>query len=79
MNVEVVLDEETKNYLIDKGFDPKYGARPLKRTIQSEVEDRLAEEVLSGTIKEDMRVDIHTSTAENGSRELVFTGAGITE
>ena len=79
MNVEVVLDEETRNYLIDKGFDPKYGARPLKRTIQSEVEDRLAEEVLSGTIKEDMRVDIHTSTAENGSRELVFTGAGITE
>ncbi len=37
--------------MIDKGYDDKYGARPLRRTIQSMVEDKMAEEILEGRIK----------------------------
>ena len=50
MNLSVQVEDDAKEYLIDVGFDPKYGARPLKRAIQSQVEDKLAEEVLAGNI-----------------------------
>ena len=74
MNVEIVLDDEAKEYLIDVGFDPKYGARPLKRALQSQIEDKLAEEVLLGSIKENMKVNIHAMIDEDGRRKLVFVG-----
>ena len=51
MNITIEIDEEAKNHLIEKGYDEKYGARPLRRTIQSSLEDKLAEEILSGTVK----------------------------
>jgi len=40
------------SYLADTGFDPKYGARPLRRAIQTNIEDKLAEAILAGTLKE---------------------------
>jgi ATP-dependent Clp protease ATP-binding subunit ClpB len=46
------LDESAKAWLADKGYDPMYGARPLKRVIQREVQDPLAEKILSGEIAE---------------------------
>ncbi|MDO4939698.1 MAG: ATP-dependent Clp protease ATP-binding subunit [Lachnospiraceae bacterium] len=75
MNVEIVLDDEAKEYLIDVGFDPKYGARPLKRALQSQLEDRLAEEVLMGAITENMRVNVHAMIDEDGRKKLVFIGS----
>ncbi|GEL08373.1 ATP-dependent protease ATP-binding subunit ClpC [Salisediminibacterium halotolerans] len=45
------LSEEAKNKIADEGFDPEYGARPLRRALQKEVEDRLSEEVLRETIQ----------------------------
>lgn len=51
MNITIEIDETAKDYLIQKGYDEKYGARPLRRTIQSSLEDKLAEEILSGTVK----------------------------
>ncbi len=51
LGLSLEVSEEAKTYLIDKGYDPKYGARPLRRTIQSKVEDPLAEELLGGHIK----------------------------
>ena len=45
-------------YLIEKGYDEKYGARPLKRTIQNLIEDRLAEEILEGRVREGDSVKI---------------------
>ncbi|MTK09638.1 MAG: ATP-dependent Clp protease ATP-binding subunit [Hungatella sp.] len=51
MNITIEIDEAAKDYLIQKGYDEKYGARPLRRTIQSSLEDKLAEEILSGTVK----------------------------
>ena len=74
MNVEVVLDDDAKEYLIDVGFDPKYGARPLKRALQSQLEDKLAEEFLSGGIKENMNVRVHAMIDEDNRKKLVFVG-----
>jgi ATP-dependent Clp protease ATP-binding subunit ClpC len=46
--VELIMPPATKDYLIEKGFDAQYGARPLRRTIQRLVEDPLAEGLLEG-------------------------------
>ena len=50
MNLRVNLDKKAKSFLIEKGYDPKFGARPLKRTIQTEVEDLLSEAILDGNL-----------------------------
>jgi ATP-dependent Clp protease ATP-binding subunit ClpC len=46
------IEVEAKEFLIDQGFDPNYGARPLRRAIQRYIEDALAEEVLKGRFGE---------------------------
>ncbi len=51
-HMKLELDIEAEDFLADKGFDPKYGARPLKRAIQKFLEDPLAEELLIGNVKE---------------------------
>ncbi len=51
MNMTIKLDDAARNYIIDNGYDEKYGARPLKRALQSKVEDELAEKILEGTFK----------------------------
>lgn len=50
MNLHLTLDESTKEFLVEKGYDEKYGARPLRRAIQNLLEDRLAEALLDGTV-----------------------------
>ena len=67
MGITLLLDETAKAFIIDKGYDQKYGARPLRRTIQSEVEDKLAEEILDGTVK---KGDTVTISAADG--KLLF-------
>ena len=56
--LSIRLTEEARNYLISKGYQPKYGARPLKRLLQSEIEDRLAEEILRGSVQDSDTVTI---------------------
>lgn len=51
MKISIMLDEEAKKFIINDGYDEKYGARPLRRTIQNKVEDALAEKILEGSIK----------------------------
>ncbi len=51
MKISIELTEEAKQYIIDKGYDSKYGARPLRRAIQTELEDTMAEKILEGSIK----------------------------
>ena len=51
MGYIINLTSKAKDFLIDKGYDPKYGARPLDRAIQKYLEDVLAEEILSGELK----------------------------
>lgn len=64
MNLTLVLDDAARQFLMDKGYDQKYGARPLRRTIQSELEDMLAEEILSGKVHAGDTVQI---TAKDGA------------
>ena len=61
MGISLVLEESGKSFLIDKGYDQKYGARPLRRTIQSEVEDHLAEAILDGSVKKGSTVRIQAA------------------
>jgi len=51
MNIDLRYGEAVKNYIFEKGYDKKYGARPLRRAIQNEIEDKMAEELLAGNIK----------------------------
>ncbi len=58
MGIELKYGEAVKNYIFDKGYDKKYGARPLRRAIQNEIEDKMAEEILAGTIEAGQTVRI---------------------
>lgn len=58
MKISIELDGEAKKYIVEKGYDEKYGARPLRRTIQNEIEDNIAEKILEGKIKEGNKVKV---------------------
>ncbi|MBM7615342.1 ATP-dependent Clp protease ATP-binding subunit [Alkaliphilus hydrothermalis] len=58
LNISLEVEETAKTYIADKGFDPQFGARPLKRAIQKLVEDKLSEELLKGTIPEGSQVKL---------------------
>ena len=51
MDIRLMITEPAKTYIVEKAYDPKYGARPLRRMIQSKIEDQLAEEILAGKVK----------------------------
>ena len=51
LGIELAVTDKAREHLIDKGYDDKYGARPLRRTIQNLVEDKMAEEMLDGSLK----------------------------
>jgi ATP-dependent Clp protease ATP-binding subunit ClpC len=56
--IEVVLTKEAKEFLIEKGYDPNYGARPLRRAVERYLEDPLAEEILRGTVKPSETIEV---------------------
>ena len=56
MGIHLTVRDSVKKHIVDKAYDPKYGARPLRRQIQNDIEDELAEEILSGKVKKDMEV-----------------------
>ncbi len=58
MDIEIKYGEPVKNYIFEKGYDKRYGARPLRRAIQNEIEDKMAEEILAGNIKSGDKVRI---------------------
>ena len=57
-NIKLSLTVVAKKYLVQKGYDPVYGARPLKRIIQNEIMDDLALQIIEGKIKEGERVKV---------------------
>ena len=67
--IVLALDAKAREWLAEKGYDPAYGARPLKRVIQKAVQDPLAELILSGKVKDGERVTI--SAGKNG---ITFNG-----
>ena len=77
MNITLELEPDAQELLIEEGYDPKYGARPLKRVLQNRIEDRLAEEVLSGTIGNDMNIHIGCEDSGDGKKELTFAAEPV--
>jgi ATP-dependent Clp protease ATP-binding subunit ClpB len=70
--IVLTLEPKGREWLAEKGYDPAYGARPLKRVIQKSVQDPLAELILSGKIKDGEKVTISA-----GKQGLVFNGAAV--
>ena len=62
--ITLVLDDSARTWLADKGYDPVYGARPLKRVIQRSLQNPLAELILSGTIADGAEVPISSSEGQ---------------
>ena len=60
-DVHIDLQQSAKEFLIDKGYDPQYGARPMRRAVERFLEDPLAEELLRGNVKPGDRVDVVAS------------------
>lgn len=58
LNIQLNIRDSVKGYIVEKAFDPKYGARPLRRMIQGRLEDGLAEEILEGRIQTGDTVDV---------------------
>ena len=58
LGITLTVNEAARDLLIDKGYDDKYGARPLRRTIQSLLEDKMAEEILDGKLKKGVNVEV---------------------
>ena len=54
--IQISFDDSIKNWLCDIGYDPVYGARPLKRAIQKNLEDKIAKAIISGEITSDKSV-----------------------
>ena len=66
-NLKLQLDEKANDYLVEKGYDPQYGARPMRRAVERFLEDPLAEEILKGNLHEGEPVQV--TVEEN---KLVF-------
>lgn len=64
MDIQLVIRDTAKSYVVEKAYDPKFGARPLRRMIQTEIEDKLAEEILSGALKKGDTVAIGTKNRQ---------------
>ena len=74
LRLTLEVTDGAKEYLIEKGYDEKYGARPLRRTIQNLLEDKLAEEILDGRVREG-----DTVVVDAGADGLKFTSGGETK
>ena len=68
--VEISLQDQARAYLAREGYDPDYGARPLARVIQTEIKDRLADEILFGSLSKGGKVMVVKD--EEGKAELTF-------
>ena len=73
MDIKLKISDDAKQLLIDKGYDEKYGARPLRRTIQTLVEDELAEKILEGAVKEGDTVNIKLSPKDKDKLQIKAT------
>jgi ATP-dependent Clp protease ATP-binding subunit ClpB len=69
--IRLEMTDRAKAFLADKGYDPVYGARPLKRTIQKLIQDPLALKILAGEIGEGDKVAV-----DSDGRELIFRRGG---
>ena len=73
LNITIEADDEARNYIVNTGYDEKYGARPLKRTLQNKVEDELAEQILDGRVKSGDNIFISCAKNDANEEKLIFS------
>lgn len=71
MEIELQITEEVTAYVAKKGFDRDYGARPIRRALQNEVEDLLAEAVLAGEVLRGSRAEIYMTNRDGKDKVCV--------
>ncbi len=76
MGIQIELSEEVKNLLVDKGYDPNMGARPLRRAVQRFIEDPLSEEMLLGRFQAG---DVIVAELEPGTDTVIFRRKNISD
>ena len=64
LDIKLIVRDSVKKFIVEKGTDKKYGARPLRRALQNELEDKLAEAILNGDVKTGEEVVVHISNKE---------------
>ena len=64
LDIKLIVRDSAKKFIVEKGTDKKYGARPLRRALQNELEDKLAEAILNGEVKSGEEVIVHISNKE---------------
>lgn len=74
LGYEIKMNDAAKDFIVDKGYDEKFGARPLKRAIQKYVEDPLAEQIINATIQEGDTIKIKLNKAKDGLDTDVVKG-----
>ena len=72
LGYKLFLTEKAKDFIVDKGYDEKYGARPLKRALQKFIEDPLAEEIIQSNLLEGDTIQMDVNAAED-DLEVVIT------
>src|SRR5690606_37025133 len=65
LGIEIEMTEAAKTFLADKGFDPQFGARPLRRAIQKYVEDPMAESILQNDLEEGAKITVDHKKGED--------------
>ncbi len=73
-DLKLELDNPARELLIDKGYDPDFGARPLRRAIEHQVEDPLSEDILSGVYKGKNKILVSVKEEKEGGKHLYFKG-----
>ena len=76
LGYKLILTDEAKDYIADKGFDKQYGARPLKRAIQKYIEDALAEEIVNSSLKEGDTITMDLDSDKNELTIKINKGKG---
>ena len=64
LDIKLIVRDSAKKFIVEKGTDKKYGARPLRRALQNELEDKLAEASLNVDVKSGEEVVVHISNKE---------------
>ncbi len=79
-NIQIVLDDKATDFLVEKGFDPQYGARPMRRSVEKHLEDPLAEELLRGNLSpgEPVQVSVADGKLTFSQRATTSTEGAVT-
>jgi len=71
LGYQITMNKEAKDFIVEKGYDEKFGARPLKRAIQKYVEDPLAEQIINATIQEGDNIELKLNKDKNGLDTII--------